>query len=79
MVLTVAGLTVAGKAHQEMVPDWNGVQIFGAPHIESANSEGDDFSASDPSLEVGYEVLSDPDTPEWIHCFFEGRRLLLEV
>jgi hypothetical protein len=74
----VVGLTVAGKFHQEIVPDWNDTQSFGASFIESVNSEND-FPISDPSLEAGCKVLSDLDTSERVHCFFEGRRLLLGV
>lgn len=79
MVLTVVGLTVVGKAHQEMMPDWNDMQSFDTSPVDSANSEDNDLPVSDPSLETGYEVLSDMDTSERVHCFFEGRRLLLGV
>ena len=78
IIFMVAGLTVTGKAHQEMMPGWNDVQSFDTSLIESANSE-DDSPVSGPSLEAGHEALSDLDTSERVHYFFEGRRLLLGV
>lgn len=79
IIFMVASLTVAGKAHQEMMPDWNDMQSFDTSLIEFANSEDNDSPVSDPSLEASHEALSDLDTPERVHCFFEGRRLLLGV
>ena len=79
IVLTVAGLTVVGKTHQETMPSWNDTQSFDTSLIELANSGDNHFPVGDPSLEADYEVLSDTDTPEHVHCFFEGRRLLLGV
>lgn len=75
----MAGLTVAGKPGQEIVSDWGDMQSFDASPIEPTNSTGSGFPVSDPSLEVGYEVLSDWDTSDRVHYFCEGRRLLLGV
>jgi len=58
VVLSVAGLTIAGKARQEVMLD---------------------SLVEDPSLEVGYEVLSDLGTSDEKTYVFEGRRLLLGV
>ena len=56
------------------------MQSFNTSLIESTDFEGNDFPAGDPSLEVGYEVLSDLGmSDERTHCFFEGRGLLLGV
>lgn len=76
--LMVVGLTVADKVHQEVMLGRN-MRSFGTLLIESANPEDDDFPVSDSSLEANYEMFSDPDLPEQVHCFFEGRKLLLGV
>jgi len=55
------------------------MQAFGALSAESTNSEGGGPQFRGPSSAVGYEVLSDHDIPEQVHCFSEGRRLLLGV
>ena len=79
IVLMVVGLTIADQVHQEVMPGWNNMRSFDTSLIESANPEDNDFPVSDPSLEAGYEMFSDLDLPERVHCFFEGRRLLLGV
>jgi len=76
--LMVVDLTVADKVHQGVVLGRN-MRSFGTSLIESANPEDDDFPVSDSSLEAGYEMFSDLDLPERVHCFFEGRKLLLGV
>ena len=77
VVPTVGDLTVADNAHQETIPDWNDMQNLDTSLIEPTGSEGNYFPVGDLSLGVGYEVLSDRDTPERARCFFEGRGLLL--
>lgn len=72
------GLTVADKVHQEVMPEWN-MRSFGTPVVELANPEDNDFPVSDSSLEAGYEMFSDLDSPGRVHCFLEGRRLLFGV
>lgn len=76
--LMVVDLTVADKVHQGVVLGRN-MRSFGTSLIESANPEDGDFPVSDSSLEAGYEMFSDLDLPERVHCFFEGRKLLLGV
>jgi len=78
IVLMVVGLTVADKVHQEVMPEWN-MRSFGTPVVELANPEDNDFPVSDSSLEAGYEMFSDLDSPGRVHCFLEGRRLLFGV
>lgn len=74
---TVAGLTDAGEAHQEMMSDQSDIQNFNTSFIGLTNREGGNLPVSDPPLEADYEVLPDLGAPERGHRFFEGRRLLL--
>jgi len=66
-------------ARQELMTGWSDTQGFGASSAASMNSEGNNPRPRGPSSGLGCEVLSDQDRLEQVHCFSEGRRLLLGV
>ncbi|KAF9651047.1 hypothetical protein BDM02DRAFT_1036590 [Thelephora ganbajun] len=70
---------LAGQGYQEMVADWSDVWSSDTSFTKAKNSEGNNPLVRGPSLGVNDETLSAWSTPEQVHCFSEGRRLLFGI